>query len=309
MSGGSSPAIHVRGLTKRYGDVEAVRGINFEVYPGEVFGLLGPNGAGKTTTVEILEGLRPRTSGEVKVLGFDPAVSVREIKDRIGVALQATNLPEKIRVHEALSLFAAFYSRNVDQRRLLERLQLGEKRNAFYSHLSGGQKQRLALALAMVNDPQLLFLDEPTTGLDPQVRLEIHALIEELRGSNRTILMTTHYIEEAEKLCNRVAIVDEGRIIALGTPREIQARTLGHSRIEIRCTEPIASLPPALDGDKAEISADRRTLTVGAANPARTIVELVKWIDQQGLALEDIHLKRPTLEDVFIELTGKTLRE
>jgi ABC-2 type transport system ATP-binding protein len=307
----SEAVISVRGLKKRYGQFEAVRGIDFEVYSGEVFGLLGPNGAGKTTTVEILEGLRPRTGGEVSVLGYDPAEEPRAIKDRIGVCLQATNLPEKITVLEAMELFAALYTRNTELKRLLERLQLWEKRNAFYSTLSGGQKQRLALALALVNDPQMLFLDEPTTGLDPQVRLEIHKLITELRDAKRTILLTTHYIEEAEKLCDRVAIVDEGRIIALGTPREIQASTLGHSRIEIHCAGPVPGGvdPPVADGDKLTFGDGRRGLTIQAARPARALVEMVKWMDQQGIELEDIHLKRPTLEDVFIELTGKRLRE
>lgn len=304
-------AISVRGLRKRYGDVEAVRGIDFEVHEGEVFGLLGPNGAGKTTTVEILEGLRPRSAGEVRVLGYDPAEQINPIKDRIGVCLQATNLPEKIRVYEALDLFAAFYSRNADRQQILKRLQLDEKRDSYYSKLSGGQKQRVALALALVNDPRLLFLDEPTTGLDPQVRLEIHNLIEELKAANRTIVLTTHYIEEAERLCDRVAIIDQGRIIEVGTPREIQARTLGHSTIEIECGQPIADseLPPAISALKHKLSDDGRKLNVQCAEPARTIVELVKWIDQRGLELADIHLKRPTLEDVFIELTGKRLRE
>lgn len=301
--------ISVRGLRKQYGAFEAVRGIDFEVPAGEVFGLLGPNGAGKTTTVEILEGLRPRTGGDVRVLGFDPNVQVRELKERIGVCLQATNLPEKITVREAVDLFAALYRRNTDTSRLLGRLQLTDKRNTFYSHLSGGQKQRLALALALVNDPQLLFLDEPTTGLDPQVRLEIHGLIQELKDAKRTILLTTHYIEEAEKLCDRVAIMDEGRIIVLGTPREIQARTLGQSRIEILCEQPLPDGAPQFAAEKVLFSEDRRGLTVHSAHPARSIVELVKWIDQQNIALADIHLKRPTLEDVFIELTGKSLRE
>ncbi len=193
-------AISVRGLKKNYGEVQAVRGIDFEVAIGEVFGLLGPNGAGKTTTVEILEGLRPRTEGEVRVLGFDPGVQVRELKDRLGVCLQATNLPDKIKVHEALSLFAAFYSRSVDRDKLLDRLKLSDKRDTYYSRLSGGQKQRVALALALINDPDVIFLDEPTAGLDPQVRLEIHGLIQEMKDAKRTILITTHYIEEAEKL-------------------------------------------------------------------------------------------------------------
>jgi ABC-2 type transport system ATP-binding protein len=306
-----SAAITVEDLRKNYGDVEAVRGIDFEVAPGEVFGLLGPNGAGKTTTVEILEGLRPRSGGRVSVLGYDPGVDIQPLKDRIGVCLQATNLPEKITVLEAIDLFRSFYTRTADGRPLLQRLQLWEKRNAYYVTLSGGQKQRLALALALINDPQLIFLDEPTTGLDPQVRLEIHSLITELRGAQRTILLTTHYIEEAERLCDRVAIVDEGKIIALGTPKEIQARTLGHSRIEIQTEQPLANgnLPASIEADTAQLSEDRRTLTVSSTRPARTIVELVKWIDQQGAGLADIHLKRPTLEDAFIELTGKSLRD
>ncbi len=307
----AAAAISVRGLRKSYGDFEAVRGIDFEVAAGEVFGLLGPNGAGKTTTVEILEGIRPRSAGDVSVLGYDPGVQARELKDRIGVSLQHTNLPDKMKVREALTLFAAFYSRNTDRDRLLERLKLTEKKDEYYSKLSGGQKQRVALAMAMINDPQVLFLDEPTSGLDPQVRLEIHTLIQELRAASRTILITTHYIEEAEKLCDRVAIVDQGKVIAIGTPREIQAKTLGKSRIEIVCEQriPEDSLPPAVACEKFVIGPGGKQLTVQSGEPARLIVELVKWIDQQGIGLADIHLKHPTLEDVFIELTGKTLRE
>jgi len=304
------PAIEIKGLRKSYGDFEAVRGIDFDVAPGEVFGLLGPNGAGKTTTVEILEGLRERTAGEVRVLGYDPAIDVRSIKDCIGVCLQSTNLPDKITVREALTLFAAFYSRHVDHDKLLQRLQLWDKRNEFYVRLSGGQKQRVALALALINDPQMIFLDEPTTGLDPQVRLEIHSLISELRDAKRTILLTTHYIEEAERLCDRVAIVDQGKIIAMGTPREIQARTLGTSRIEIHTAQPMPSEVPVFqESEKRVLNEGRTVLTVYSTRPARTLPELVKWVDQNGLDLEDIHLKRPTLEDVFIELTGKRLRE
>jgi len=304
------PAIEVGGLRKSYGDFEAVRGIDFEVASGEVFGLLGPNGAGKTTTVEILEGLRPRSAGNVKVLGYDPASDTKAIKDRIGVCLQSTNLPDKMTVRESLALFSAFYSRHTDGDKLIKRLQLWEKRDEFYSRLSGGQKQRVALALAMVNDPQMIFLDEPTTGLDPQVRLEIHGLISELRDAKRTILLTTHYIEEAERLCDRVAIVDEGKIVAMGTPRELQARTLGQSLVEIRTEQPMpAEVPRFQESEKHTLSEDRKTLTVYSTRPARTLPELVKWIDQNGLDLDDIHLKRPTLEDVFIELTGKRLRD
>jgi len=303
-------AIEVRDLHKSYGDFEAVRGIDFEVGQGEVFGLLGPNGAGKTTTVEILEGLRPRTSGDVKVLGLDPAIEVWSIKDKIGVCLQSTNLPEKVTVLEALEWFQAFYSRKTDCLDLLKRLQLTEKKDEYYSKLSGGQKQRVALALALVNDPQLVFLDEPTTGLDPQVRLEIHKLITELRSDKRTILITTHYIEEADRLCDRVAIVDQGKIIALGSPAEIQARTLNQSRIDIRTVNPMPNDPPAFEeAEKANWTTDRTGLTLYSAKPARTLPGLLRWIDQSGADLDDIQLKRPTLEDVFIELTGKRLRD
>jgi ABC-2 type transport system ATP-binding protein len=302
--------IHVAGLHKAYGDFEAVRGIDFDVAEGEVFGLLGPNGAGKTTTVEILEGLRPRTQGDVKVLGFDPEISKRDLKNHIGVCLQATNLPDKLRVHEALDWFAAFYSQRADRNKLLQRLQLWEKRNEFYSKLSGGQKQRVALALALVNDPNLVFLDEPTTGLDPQVRLEIHTLIEELKAANRTVLLTTHYIEEAERLCDRVAIIDQGKIVALGSPRELQERIFGQSRIEVVTAQPMFGELPTFEAvAKQALSDDFKTLVVHSTRPARTLPDLIKWIDQKGFELEDIHLKRPTLEDVFIELTGKKLRD
>jgi ABC-2 type transport system ATP-binding protein len=306
-----SPAITVKDLHKSYGNFEAVRGIDLEVASGEVFGLLGPNGAGKTTTVEILEGLRPRSSGTVTVLGFDPALQAREVKDRVGICLQATNLPDKIKVIEALQLFGAFYSRSADPDKLLETLQLSDKREAFYKSLSGGQKQRVALALALVNEPKLLFLDEPTTGLDPQVRHEIHRVLQELKENKRSILMTTHYIEEAERLCDRVAIIDAGKIIELGTPREIQQRVMGHSLLEITADRAIPEdrLPERLRDQKHSLRDDGRTIAMQTDSPAATIVELVKWIDQEKLTLLDIQLKRPTLEDVFIELTGKKLRE
>ncbi len=307
----SAPAISVAGLTKNYGAFEAVRGIDFEVATGEVFGLLGPNGAGKTTTVEILEGIRQRTAGQVRVLDYDPDKQKTQLKDRIGVCLQATNLPDKIKVIEALQLFGALYSRMLKPDDLLKRLQLEDKREAFYSTLSGGQKQRLAIALGLINDPSLLFLDEPTTGLDPQVRLEIHALLEELRDEKRTILLTTHYIQEAERLCDRVAIVDAGKIIAIGTPRELQDRSASKSTIEIVCDRPLGglALPAWPEATQSTLSDDGFRLTVASRRPARTLVEIVKWVDGQGIGLEDVHLARPTLEDVFIELTGKRLRD
>ncbi|HYA23653.1 MAG TPA: ABC transporter ATP-binding protein [Terriglobales bacterium] len=306
----SIPAIAVQGLKKSYSEVEAVKGIDFEIQPGEVFGLLGPNGAGKTTTIEILEGLRPRSAGQVAVLGFDPDKQRQQLKDRIGVCLQATNLPEKIRVHEALEVFSSFYSRGANLNQLLKRLQLEEKRDAFYGTLSGGQKQRLALALALVNEPQLIFLDEPTTGLDPQVRVEIHSLLEQLKNERRTILLTTHYIEEAERLCDRVAIIDEGRIIAMDTPRQLQQQSRSASSIVVTCANPFPKEHPAwAEATLAELDSTGHTLTVHSRRPAATLVDLVKWIDQQGMELTDVHLKQPTLEDVFIELTGKSLRE
>ncbi len=305
------PAILVQDLHKSYGAVEAVRGIDLEVQTGEVFGLLGPNGAGKTTTIEILEGLRPRTSGTVSVLGLDPAVESREIKNRIGVCLQATNLPDKMKTMEALDLFDAFYDRHTDRPALLKRLQLWDKKDSFYKTLSGGQKQRVALALALLNEPALLFLDEPTTGLDPQVRHEIHNVIEELKSGGKTILITTHYIEEAERLCDRVAIIDGGKIIEQGSPREIQQRVLGRTLVEVTADQviPEIDLPQRLRDEKYVMRDGDRTLSMQTDEPAAAIVELVKYIDGRGLKLLDIHLKRPTLEDVFIELTGKKLRD
>jgi len=217
-----NPVLQVENLVKRYGDVEAVRGVSFQVEEGEVFGLLGPNGAGKTSTIEVLEGLRLRDGGNVSVCGFDPQKNPDDLKHEIGAALQSTSLPDKIRVSEALGLFASFYRRRRKPDELLKRFGLEEKRNAFYSTLSGGQKQRLALAMALVNDPKVLFLDEPTAGLDPQVRREIYDIIEELKREKKTIVLTTHYIEEAERLCDRVAIIDHGKVIVEGTPRSLR---------------------------------------------------------------------------------------
>jgi ABC-2 type transport system ATP-binding protein len=243
------------------------------------------------------------------VLGYDPGIEVRSLKDRIGVCLQATNLPAKIKVHEALDLFAAFYSHRVDSTQLLKRLQLEEKRDAQYAKLSGGQKQRVALALALVNEPQLLFLDEPTTGLDPQVRLEIHKLIEELKAANRTIVLTTHYIEEAERLCDRVAIVDSGRIIAQGTPRELKHRSAGTTRIEVRLAKQV------LGGTLSKLDgvADARELegvyVLHSTRPPQTIVALVKLLEAESNELQSLEMFSPSLEDVFLELTGRRLRE
>src|SRR2546426_7837130 len=230
--------LQVENRAKRYGVVEPLRGVSFAVEEGEVFGPLGPNGAGKATTVEILEGLRTPDAGRASVCGLDPQRDAEALKHEIGASLQATSLPDKLRVSEALWLFASFYKRRRNPEELLKRFGLEEKRSSFYGQLSGGQKQRLALAMALVNDPRVLFFDEPTAGLDPQVRREIYDIIEELRRDKKTLLLTTHYIEEAERLCDRVAIVDHGKVIALGTPRELKQRSAGTTRIEGRLAKP-----------------------------------------------------------------------
>ena len=304
-----NPVLEVDNLVKHYGDVQAVRGVSFTVDEGEVFGLLGPNGAGKTTTVEILEGLRNPDSGYVRVCGFDPQVSSRELKHEIGASLQSTSLPDKLKVMEALRLFAGFYKRHRDPEDLLKRFGLEEKRNTHYSKLSGGQKQRLALAMALVNDPRVLFFDEPTAGLDPQVRREIYDIIEELRRDKKTILMTTHYIEEAERLCDRVAIVDHGKVIALGSPRELKQRSGGNTRIEVKLSKPAANgTLKNLDGvvDSREVDG---TYVLHTQRPPQAIVSLVKHLEAEGNDLVSLEIATPSLEDVFIEMTGRRLRD
>ena len=301
--------LEVENLVKSYGDVHAVRGVSFNVQQGEVFGLLGPNGAGKTSTVEILEGLRTLDSGRVSVCGLDPQRNSQELKHEIGAALQSTSLPDKLKVMEALKLFSSFYKRRRSPEDLLKRFGLEEKRNAFYSKLSGGQKQRLALAMALVNDPQLLFFDEPTAGLDPQVRREIYDIIEELKAEKKTIVMTTHYIEEAERLCDRVAIVDHGKVIALGTPRELKERSGNMTRISVRLSEPESlDTLKSLEGVKeAREASDGYALL--SPRPPQAIVALVKYLESQNNELVSLEIATPSLEDVFIELTGRRLRD
>jgi ABC-2 type transport system ATP-binding protein len=303
------PIIQVEELYKSYGAVDAVRGISFAVERGEVFGLLGPNGAGKTSTVEILEGLRTADRGLVRVSGLDPSNSGHAFKEKIGAVLQSTSLPDKLRVDEAIELFARFYQRRANTDELLARFQLTEKRGAFYSHLSGGQKQRLALAMALVNDPEVIFLDEPTAGLDPQVRREIYDIIEELKRGQKTVLLTTHYIEEAERLCDHVAIVDHGRVMALGTPRELKRNSADMTRIEVRLARPMVNgLLAHLEGvsDCREFAG---TYVLHSAKPPRTIVALVKQLEAESNELQSLEMFSPSLEDVFIELTGRRLRE
>jgi ABC-2 type transport system ATP-binding protein len=305
----SAPIIEVHNLTKHYGPVQALRGVSFEVQEGEVFGLLGPNGAGKTSTVEILEGLRPPDGGIVSVCGLDPQMPGAAFKQEIGAVLQATALPDKLRVGEAVSMFASFYKRRRDPAALLKRFGLEEKRNTFYSQLSGGQKQRLALAMSLVNEPRVLFLDEPTAGLDPQVRREIYTIIEELKKERKTILLTTHYIEEAEKLCDRVAIVDQGRVIAQGTPRALKQRSAGTTRIELRLARPESdSALKQLEG-VADCRASDGVYVVHSTRVPQTIVSLVKYLEAHGNELSSLDIAAPSLEDVFLELTGRSLRD
>ncbi len=305
----AEPIIRVENLYKNYGTVEALRGVSFAVEQGEVFGLLGPNGAGKTSTVEILEGMRTPDRGSARVCGLDPEKSGEEFKQKIGAVLQSTALPDKLRVKEAIDLFANFYRHHADTDELLKRFQLEEKRTAFYSQLSGGQKQRLALAMALVNEPEVVFLDEPTAGLDPQVRREIYDIIEKLKQGKKTVLLTTHYIEEAERLCDRVAIVDHGKVIAQGTPRELKHSSAGQTRIEVRFARPLTNgTLSGLEG-VSNIREFDGTYVLHSARPPQTIVALVKQLEADHNELQSLEMFSPSLEDVFIELTGRRLRD
>lgn len=305
----SEAVVQVGNLFKSYGAVEALRGVSFDVEEGELFGLLGPNGAGKTTTIEILEGMRTPDRGIARVCGLDPQKNALELKHMVGAALQSTSLPDKMRVGETLELFSRFYRNPRDPEDLLTRFQLQEKRDETYNHLSGGQKQRLALALALINNPRMIFLDEPTAGLDPQVRREIYDILEELKQEKKTILLTTHYIEEAERLCDRVAIVDHGRVMAMGSPRELKHRSAGTTRIEVHLGRPV------LDGALGRLDgvADCRELEgayiLHSTKPTQTIVALVKHLEAKNVELQGLEMFSPSLEDVFLELTGRRLRE
>jgi len=300
-----SAIIQVRHLTKSYGDVRAVQGVDFEVKSGEIFAMLGPNGAGKSTTVEILEGLRPRDGGEVAVLGIDPARDPHQLKSRIGVVLQHTAFPNKIRVLEVIDLYGRLYKSSPNAKELLERFALTEKASAFYSTLSGGQKQKLALILAMINDPPIVFLDEPTTGVDAHSRRAIHDWLRQLRAEGRTVFLTTHYIHEAEQLADRVAIVAKGKIVRQGTLEEIGAGVAVESEIRVRATHALdrdmLSKLPAVES----VTVENGTASLRVNNPAQTIAALVRHLDSEKNELLDVAIRRPTLEDLFLKLTGE----
>src|SRR3954464_8049289 len=310
----SAPALLVQDLRKHYGDVKAVDGLDLSVAPGECFGLLGPNGAGKTTTIEICEGLLAPDSGDVELLGLRWSTNENELRQRLGIQLQETQLAEKLTVEETVRLFRSFYRRGRTVDDVIRLVQLDEKRRGRVGKLSGGQKQRLALACSVVGDPELLFLDEPTTGLDPQSRRQLWELVEEFKATGRTILLTTHYMDEAERLCDRVAIVDHGKVIALGTPRDLIA-SLGVEHV----VEFAAS-----DGERAELHAALRAvggvravraaaagggLSLTVTELHRTLPALLALLQRRELELSSLTTHHATLDDVFVSLTGRQLRD
>ena len=294
-------AIEVTGLRKSYGDVVAVDGVDISVETGEVFALLGPNGAGKTTTVEILEGHRPADGGSISVLGFDPSTGGRAYRERIGIVLQEGAVERELSVREALSIYGGMYPRRLDADHLIDLVGLTEKADARIKTLSGGQQRRLELALGLVGDPDLLFLDEPTTGFDPSARRQAWGILENLADLGKTILLTTHYMDEAQHLADRIAIIDSGKIVAEGTPETLGGRADGKSMIRFVLPEGVGAeeLPvtaSTVDGDIVEISAESAT---------RALHELTTWAIGKDLELEQLQVTRPSLEDVYLELTDE----
>lgn len=303
-------ALRCVGLVKRFGDVTAVNGLDLEVYTGECFGLLGPNGAGKTTTVEILEGLTAPTTGSVDVLGRKWGNGAdRDLRERIGVQLQETQLAEKVTVEETIRLFRSFYQRGREVEEVIRLVDLDEKRNARVGKLSGGQKQRLAVACALVNEPDLLFLDEPTTGLDPQARLKLWEVIENFRGSGGTIVLTTHYMEEAERLCDRVAIMDHGRVIALGTPNELIASLGAEQIVEFSVAGPLQEKPLVELPGARSLRSTNGGYALTVSDIGTVLPALLDELERQQTKLETLTTHQATLEDVFVNLTGRLLRD
>ena len=292
--------VEVKDLKKSYGKVEALKGISFEIKGGEVFTLIGPNGAGKTTALEIIEGLRKKDSGEIKVFGMDVVKELSKIKPRIGVQLQHGALYEHLTVREILVLFASFYKKKINIEKIIEKGALGEIAHVRTEALSGGQLQRLRIVTTLVNDPELLFLDEPTTGLDPQSRRYIWGMIEDLREEGRTIFLTTHYMEEAERLADRVAIIDEGKMLSIGKSEELIAKHGGEAVMYVDTEEKVENK----DLEETEKGYRMRLKNVGAEAP-RVLADL----SRKGIRVKYVEIKNPSLEDVFLNLTGKELRD
>ena len=303
--------VQVEGLCKSYGTTVAVDDVSFEVREGEIFGMVGPNGAGKTTTIECLEGLRKPDKGMVRVLGVDPQRESQILRERTGMQLQQSNLPERMRVWEALDLYASFYPKAADWKELLAQLGLEEKRNAPFSKLSGGQKQRLFIALALLPDPQLVFLDELTTGLDPQARHAIWDLVRDMCARGKTVLLTTHFMEEAERLCDRIAILDHGRIVALDTPAAL-IRGLGvEERVVFNLDGTLpAGFEKALSGAvRVEVQGERVVIRSQNNRQVPLVSDVVSQLTAQRVSFRDLRTEQPTLEDVFLSLTGRKMRE
>jgi ABC-2 type transport system ATP-binding protein len=304
-------ALRICGLRKTYKDVVALDGINLEILRSECFGLLGPNGAGKTTTTEICEGLTKADSGDVEVLGMRWEGQATALRHRLGIQLQETQLSEKLTVEETLRLFRSFYRRGPGVTEVVEMVRLEGKLKARVGNLSGGQRQRLALACALAGDPEFLFLDEPTTGLDPQARQQIWELVEHFKEAGRTILLTTHYMEEAERLCDRVAIIDHGKVIALGTPREL-IDSIGISHV-VEFSAGDATVPPDLAaigalGGVDEVSAVNGSVLLRVSRLHEAVPALVDELERQGVTLTQLRTHSASLEDVFVTLTGRRLR-
>jgi ABC-2 type transport system ATP-binding protein len=305
-------ALRIRNLRKTYKDVVAVDGLDLDVPAGECFGLLGPNGAGKTTTIEICEGLTAPDSGDVEVLGLHWKSDAHELRQRLGIQLQDTQLSEKLTVLETLCLFRSFYHQGPAADKIIGLVQLEEKRNSRIGGLSGGQKQRMALACALVGEPDLLFLDEPTTGLDPQARRQLWELIEQLKLAGRSIVLTTHYMDEAERLCEQVAIMDHGKTIALGTPRELVASIGVEHVVEFSAGGPGKTLDmeplKCLEGIR-DVRLENGSVLMQATELHRAVPALLAELDRQQLALTELRTHSATLEDVFVTLTGRHLRD